>query len=200
MSAALETEPSIIRLLVIEREPPLPEEHGVRCVLTRPSARPRSRPGRWKTRSCSAAVRIWDDLRMAWTCPDCGRRFGRKNQAHGCAPGQSVDDFFANRPAALRRAFDAIARHLMKTGGVEVEAVTVCVMFKRSRSFAEVRARRDRLVLGFLLSRVVEHSKITRTLRLSAHRTAHFVDIARPADVDRNVRDWLSEAYACSPV
>lgn len=69
-----------------------------------------------------------------------------------------------------------------------------------TRSFAEVRARRDRLVLGFLLSRVVEHPRIIRTLRLSAHRTAHFVDIARPADVDRSVRDWLSEAYACSPV
>jgi hypothetical protein len=36
----------------------------------------------------------------------------------------------------------------------------------------------------------------TKTLRLSAHRTAHFVDIARAADVDRDVRDWLSEAYA----
>lgn len=135
-----------------------------------------------------------------WTCPDCGRRFGRRNQSHGCAPGQSVDDYFAGRPAPLRRAFDAIARHLARVGRVRVEAVTVCVMFKRARTFAEVRARRDRLVLIFLLSRVVEHPRITRALRLSAHRTAHFVDIARPADVDRDVRDWLAEAYACSPI
>ncbi|HEY6173795.1 MAG TPA: DUF5655 domain-containing protein [Kofleriaceae bacterium] len=135
----------------------------------------------------------------SWTCPDCGRSFGRKNQSHGCAPGQSVDDYFADRPATLRRAFDAVARHLAKTGGVQVEAVGVCVMFKRSRTFAEVRAKRDRLVLGFLLSRVVEHPKISKTLRLSAHRTAHFVDVVRAADVDRDVRDWLSEAYACSP-
>ena len=126
---------------------------------------------------------------MPWTCPDCGRRFGRKNQSHGCAPGQSVDDFFANRPAVLRRAFDAIARHLTKIGGVEVEAVTVCVMFKRSRSFAEVRARRDRLVLGFLLSRAVEHPRITRTLRLSAHRTAHLPGQGKSAGITCQTRN-----------
>jgi hypothetical protein len=135
-----------------------------------------------------------------WTCPDCGRGFGRRNQSHGCAPGQSIDDYFADRPPALRRAFDAVARHLARTGDVRIDAVTACVMFKRSRTFAEVRARRDRLELGFLLSRVLEHPKITRTLRLSAHRTAHFVDLVRASDVDRDVRGWLAEAYACSPV
>jgi hypothetical protein len=134
-----------------------------------------------------------------WTCPECHRRFGRRNQSHGCAPSQSVDDYFAGRPAALRRAFDAIARHLARIGGVRVEAVTACVMFKRSRSFAEVRAKRDRLDLFFLLSRVVEHPRIVKTLRLSAHRTAHVVELARPADVDRDVRGWLAEAYASSP-
>lgn len=47
---------------------------------------------------------------------------------------------------------------------------------------------------------MVEHPRITKTLRLSAHRTAHSVDLLRAADVDRDVRDWLAEAYACSPV
>ncbi len=71
---------------------------------------------------------------------------------------------------------------------------------RRRLTFAEVRAKRDSLVLGFLLSRSLEHPKVTKTLRLSAHRTAHFVDVAGVADVDRDVRDWLTEAYACSPV
>lgn len=135
-----------------------------------------------------------------WTCPDCGRRFGRKNQSHGCAPSQTVDDYFDGRPPALRKAFDAVARHLIRGRTVLIDPVSVCVMFKRSRSFAEVRAKRDRLVLSFLLSRVVEHPRITKVLRLSAHRTAHSVDLMRAADVDRDVREWPAEAYACSPV
>ena len=137
---------------------------------------------------------------MPWRCPDCKRSFGRKNQSHECAPSQTVDDYFADRPAALRRAYNAVEKHLVKMPGVHVDAVKLCIMFKRSRSFAEVRAKRDRIVLCFLLSRVVDDPKIAKTLRLSAHRTAHFVDIAKPSDIDRDVRDWLSEAYATSPV
>jgi hypothetical protein len=135
----------------------------------------------------------------AWTCPDCKRRFGRTNQSHGCAPAQTVEAYFEPRPAAFRKAHDAIVRHLAKLGPLVVDAVTVGIMYKRSRTFAEVRAKRDRLELGFLLSRRVEHPRVTKTLQLSAHRVAHFVDLHRAGDVDREVRAWLSEAYATSP-
>ena len=29
---------------------------------------------------------------MAWTCPECERRFGRKGQSHVCEPGLTVDE------------------------------------------------------------------------------------------------------------
>jgi cyanophycinase-like exopeptidase len=136
---------------------------------------------------------------MPWTCPDCNRTFGRKNQSHGCAPSGTVDEYFADRPASLRRIYEAVARHIGKLGA-SIDPVTACIMFKRSRTFAEVRAKRDRLELAFLLSRAVVHPKIHKTLKLSAHRTAHFVELARVGDVDRDVRGWLTEAYASSPV
>src|ERR1044071_605806 len=103
----------------------------------------------------------------SWTCPECRRQFGRRNQSHGCAPAQNVDDYFDGRPPELRKAFDAVARHLTRGRSVQIDPVSVCVMFKRSRSFAEVRAKRDRLVLGFLLSRAVDHPKIGKTDRKS---------------------------------
>jgi len=135
----------------------------------------------------------------SWTCPGCRRRFGRKNQSHECAPAGTVDEYFATRAPVQRRAFDAIVRHLEKLGPVVVEAVAVTVMFKRARSFAEVRSRRDRLVLAFLLSRQVDHPRIAKSLKLSANRTVHYVDLRRAADVDRQVREWLTESYASSP-
>lgn len=137
---------------------------------------------------------------MSWTCPDCKRSFGRKAQSHGCAPGQTVDEYFAGRPPALRKAFDAVARHVATLEGTHVDAVMACVMFKRARTFAEVRAKRDRLDLFFLLSRIDDDRRVVKTLPLSRHRTAHVVELRSPRDVDRVVRDWLSEAYVCSPV
>ncbi len=137
---------------------------------------------------------------MAWTCPDCGRSFGRKHQSHECAPSGSVDDYFANRPATLRKIYDAIERYVLRLGDVHVDPVMKCIMFKRARTFAEVRAKRDRLTLIFLLSRELADDRIARRLRVSAHRAAHFVDLAAVREVDREVKDWLAEAYACSPV
>jgi hypothetical protein len=136
---------------------------------------------------------------VPWTCPDCSRSFGRKNQAHGCAPSGTVDDYFADRPAVQRKIYDAIEKHVKKLGAA-IDPVTVTVMFKRSRTFAEVRGMRDRLRLFFILSRELKDPRISRTMKFSAHRCAYCVDIKKPAEVDRQVREWLSEAYACSPL
>jgi hypothetical protein len=135
-----------------------------------------------------------------WVCPACGRSFGRVNQAHGCAPGTSVEAFLATRRPQDRAIYEAIEGHLGGLGPHVVEAVGVGIMIKRHRTFAELRPKRDRLALAFLLSRVVDHPRVRRTLPLSANRTAHFVDLADADDVDDDVLAWLTEAYDSSPV
>jgi hypothetical protein len=136
----------------------------------------------------------------SWTCKGCGRRFGRVNQSHECAPAGTVDQYFATRPPAHRRAYDAVVRHLRKLGPLHVEAVSVVVMFKRSRTFAEVRSRRDHLELAFLLSRQVDHPRIAKRLKLSTNRAAHYVPLRSASDVDRQVRAWLTESFASTPL
>ncbi|HUS32495.1 MAG TPA: DUF5655 domain-containing protein [Kofleriaceae bacterium] len=136
---------------------------------------------------------------MAWTCPDCKRSFGRRNQSHECAPSNTVDDYFAKRPVELRKIYNAIERVVTKLGG-HIDPVKVCVMFKRARTFGEVRAMKDRLRLYFILSREILDDRIDKRLRMSAHRCVHQIDLTSPKQVDRDVRDWLAEAYACSPL
>jgi hypothetical protein len=136
---------------------------------------------------------------VAWTCDDCGRKFGRKNQSHGCAPAGTVDDYFEGRPAVERKIYDRVVEVLEKQGPITIEAVTVGIMIKRTRTFAELRRRRDHMELGLLLSRKVEHAKIKKHIPLSARRCAHMIAIAKVADIDRDVRAWLAEAYLDSP-
>lgn len=138
---------------------------------------------------------------MAWRCPDCKRSFGRKNQSHECAPSGTVDDYFAGKPRELRTIYNAVERAITKLGkDVIVDPVQVTIMFKRARTFAETRAMKDRLRLFFILSRELHEPRIDKRLRISAHRCAHVVDLRSPKEVDREVRDWLAEAYACSPL
>ena len=134
-----------------------------------------------------------------WSCDACGRQFGRRNQSHGCLPAGSVDDYFADRPATERGIYERVANQLRKQGALTIEAVGVGILFKRSRTFAELRRRRDHLELGLLLSRQVIHEKIKKRIPVSANRCAHTIALARIADVDREVRAWLAEAYLASP-
>lgn len=133
-----------------------------------------------------------------WICPGCDRRFGRANQSHFCAPAMSVDAYFEGRPAAFRQIYDAVIAHLESVGEVYVDAVDVGILIKRSRTFVELRPRRGGLALSVMLSRLVEHPRITRTVRASGSRTAHFVTLTAAADVDDQVRDWLTESYVSS--
>lgn len=136
-----------------------------------------------------------------WTCPECGRRFGRANQSHGCAPAMTADAYFAERPDNDRRIYEAVMACLEKLGDdVTADFVHVGVLFKRTRTFAELRPKREGMSLAFLLSRVVEDDRIVKVLKTSAHRAAHVVDVTGPRDVDRVVRGWLAEAFASSTV
>ncbi|MHB8576140.1 MAG: DUF5655 domain-containing protein [Dehalococcoidia bacterium] len=134
-----------------------------------------------------------------WTCPKCNRSFGRPNRPHTCVPALSADEYFATRTAAQRRIYDAVVAHVQEFDAVEIEAVYVGILMKRSRTFAELRPKRDGFRLSVLLERVVEHPRISRTSPLPAHRVAHFVVLRDAGDVDDQLRAWLTEACLSVP-
>jgi hypothetical protein len=138
---------------------------------------------------------------MAWRCKACKRTFGRTNQSHFCEPidPKLQKEPFADRPKDEQRACAAVLRHLKKLGPVTVEVVAVGVLVKRSRTFVEMRPKRDSLALSFILSDVIDHPRIARAIKISGRRVAHFVELRAASDVDRDVKDWLAESYFASP-
>src|SRR3981189_1028031 len=97
------------------------------------------------------------DAVPAWTCPDCGRQFGRSKQSHECAPAMSLDEYFSTGPAHERPVFDAVMDHLDSLGPVHVEPVSVGIFLKQPRKFAELRPMQKWVALSFSLSHHVEH-------------------------------------------
>src|SRR5262245_36879382 len=135
-----------------------------------------------------------------WTCADCGRQFGRRNQSHECVPAMSEAEYFATGAAFERPIFDAVERHLAGFGPLTIEFLTVGIAFKRVRSFAQLRPMRKQVRLSLLLSRVLSaHPRIAKLWRGPGVRSAYFVGLRAPEDGDDDVRDWLTEAYLSSP-
>jgi Domain of unknown function (DUF5655) len=131
---------------------------------------------------------------MTWTCPACGREFGNK-QSHVCAPALSPDAYFMSRPPYEREIFESVREHLESLGPVIVEPVSVGILFKRRRTFVELRPMARWVHLSFGLNYRRAHPRITRTTPGQGGRTYHGVRITGPADVDDEIRAWLTESY-----
>ena len=133
-----------------------------------------------------------------WTCPECGRWFGRTKQGHECAPALSLDEYFSTGPERERPIFEVVRAHLESLGPVHIEAVSVGIFFKRRRTFVELRPMVRWQALSFVLNRTVTSDRIARTIK-GGGRTFHVVNIRTADDVDERVRDWLTESYeACA--
>ena len=111
----------------------------------------------------------------------------------------SEAEYFATGTTFERSVYEAVAEHLEAVGPVKVEYVSVGIFFKRARTFAELRPMRNRVRLSLVLSRRLKHPRIVKAYHGTGLRSAYFVDLRESADVDDEVRDWLTEAYLASP-
>lgn len=130
-----------------------------------------------------------------WECPECGREFGNRNQGHLCAPGVPVDEVFAGRPDEQREIYDVVMEHLEGLGPVHTDAVRVGVFLKTDRKLAEIRPMARALSIELMLPREVGSPRMTRVLRVSAEKYAHFLRLREPDEVDDEILGWLTEAY-----
>ena len=137
-------------------------------------------------------------IRMAvvWTCPNCQRTFGKRNQGHMCAPAMTEDEYFSTGPAFERPIFDEVRGFLTGVGpDVRLEFVSVGVFFKRRTTFAELRPLTKWSNLSFKVPRRLEHPLITRVWH-GPNGSYCVVRLKAPSDIDDTIRGWLAEAYA----
>ena len=135
---------------------------------------------------------------VSWTCPECHRTFGRTRQGHECAPAMSLDEYFATGPERERPIWEAVAAHLDTLGPVVVEPVSVGILVKRSRTFLELRPKVRWEALSFSLDRELHDPRIARKMR-TPRWTYHVVNVSEAAEIDDQVREWLTESYLSCP-
>ena len=57
-----------------------------------------------------------------WACPECGRSFASRNQAHACAALGDLDHHFARASPQVRTTFDTVLAAVAVLSPVEVLA------------------------------------------------------------------------------
>ena len=130
-----------------------------------------------------------------WECPRCRRRFGRSGQAHECSPAMTEAEYFATGPPHERPVFEAIRSHLESLGPVYIEFVSVGILVKADRSFAELRPMTKWVALWLALPHPVRHRLIRRKVEQYHGRYWHVFNVPSPEDVDDDLRSHLTTAY-----
>jgi predicted transport protein len=130
-----------------------------------------------------------------WTCPACGRTFGRNLQGHVCVPVRTLADFLAAQPAELRSVFEAVVEHVSQLEDIVIEPGDVYLMLKRSRTFATLTPRRRWVRMWFSLPYAIDDDRIQSRTREAGRGVGHYAQLGTADDVDETIRNWLTEAY-----
>ncbi len=130
-----------------------------------------------------------------WTCPECGRSFASRNQAHACATLGDLDRHFARVSPEVRATFDAVLAAVAAIGPVQVLAEKTRIALQVRMSFAAFMPRRHWLNGHLVLARRIDSPRFTRIDTFSPRNVVHAFRLTTPAEVDEEFTGWLAEAY-----
>src|SRR3954465_2366127 len=116
----------------------------------------------------------------------------------GDLPDHTVDDHFAEKPAAVRETYDRLLAALETIGPVVEEPKKTSIHLVRSSALAGVEVRKDYFLLNIKSDAPIESPRVTKAERLSARRFHQKVRLSAPDEVDAELLQWLADAYELS--
>ena len=110
-------------------------------------------------------------------------------------PGITVNDLLARHPDWVKQIYRLVIEHLSSLGPVHEDAVNIGIFLKSDRKIAEFRPRVRSVLLSIYLPYEMSDARIARTLPAAAGRVIHLITLTSPAQVDDQLREWLSAAF-----
>jgi hypothetical protein len=107
----------------------------------------------------------------------------------------TVDALFARSRPAVRATYDAIVKASRALGPVVVEPKKTSIHLVRASAFAGIATRKDALLLTVKATAAIRSPRVHRAEQTSANRWHIEFKLSSPAEVDREVRALLRQAY-----
>jgi hypothetical protein len=132
--------------------------------------------------------------RDLWRCPKCGQSFVTANIWHSCV-SLTEADFFRGREDR-RSLYDAFRAFVEGIGPITVNVTKTRISFQTRVRFAGVvRIVQDGIVCGFWLKRRIESPRFLKVERIPPRDYIYHFKLTDPAELDKEVAGWMSEAY-----
>ena len=130
-----------------------------------------------------------------WTCPDCGRQFANRNQAHSCVT-ITIEEYLADASPLAVELYEAVEAAVRECGVVRVHPQRTRVAFINTMSFAAIRLARRWVDLSLITPTPIDDRRIRRVELFGPTSFGNQIRLESLDDLDADVRDWLCVAYA----
>jgi hypothetical protein len=108
---------------------------------------------------------------------------------------QHLAELYSGKKAGLRPIHDKLVAVINGFGGVEIAAKKGYVSLRRAKQFAMIQpSTAIRVDLGLILPHTPNTDRLESAEKFNALFT-HRVRITKPSEVDREIADWLRDAY-----
>ena len=131
---------------------------------------------------------------MAWTCPDCGKKFKNTNQAHSCdtfPPSYLLDKASEN----IQELFNALLDKVRGFGPFDCYSNKTEISFRTDAVFMAVRLQKEKLQIIFYLDHMDCDPPIIKNFDVSKQRVLHQVEISSPEEIDGRLLFLLTQSY-----
>ncbi|HVI82839.1 MAG TPA: DUF5655 domain-containing protein [Chthoniobacterales bacterium] len=113
---------------------------------------------------------------------------------HSCGKF-SLDDLFARSEPRVLKIFHEYARLVRACGNVRMIPQKSRVVFQARIRFAGATPRRSNLICHFILPRKIDNGRFQKIETFNPNCHVHYLRINDEADLDRDVVNWLKQAY-----
>jgi hypothetical protein len=107
----------------------------------------------------------------------------------------TVESHFTKSDPEVLATYRRLLKAARTLGRVAEEPKKTSIHLVRDTAFAGVATRRSSLILTLKSAKDIRSPRIEKRERTSAHRWHVEVRLQKPADVDRQLTNWLTAAY-----
>jgi hypothetical protein len=113
-----------------------------------------------------------------------------------CAPGLTLDQFFAAARPEAEPIFQAINAHLVTLDGdLIVDPLAKKILFKNGPTFAILETMTRWVALGLTLRRRLESGRLSRKVVDYGGKYHHVFNLTSVDQVDDELIEWIEEAF-----
>lgn len=111
-----------------------------------------------------------------WECPRCKREFKITNQWHSCYVC-TVEEHFEGKSSNLKELYYEIEKFILSLRDFTVTPTKTAIHFRKTSTFAEIKLKKDCIILAFSLNYFSDSILIQKTFQMSKNKIVHSIQI-----------------------